>query len=152
MAKALGASLPLTGVAGHTTSGVAIGTPAYMAPEQLAADPAADHRVDIYAVGLLAYELLAGASPFAAPSPTATMTAQLTRTPDSLTKGRPEVPLAFSQLVDRCLAKSPEDRPADAHAVLAELDRISGAIAADVHRSTSSGDHSAERRKAAACR
>jgi hypothetical protein len=134
VAKALGASLPLTGVAGHTTSGMAIGTPAYMAPEQLAADPAADHRVDIYAVGLLAYELLSGASPFAAPSPTATMTAQLTRTPDPLATVRPGVPAAFSTLVERCLAKSPDQRPADARAVLSDLDRISGALAADEHR------------------
>ena len=134
VAKALGAALPLTGVAGHTTSGMAIGTPAYMAPEQLAADPVADHRVDIYAVGLLAYELLTGASPFAAPSPTATMTAQLTRTPESLTKVRADVPPALAQLVDRCLSKSPDDRPANAQAVLAELDRISGALAAETHR------------------
>ena len=137
VAKALGAALPLTGIAGHTTSGMAIGTPAYMAPEQLAADPAADHRVDIYAVGLLAYELLTGASPCAAPSPTATMTAQLTRTPDPLATVRPEVPPAFSSLVDRCLAKTPDARPADARAVLAELDRISGALAADAHREAS---------------
>jgi serine/threonine protein kinase len=143
VAKALGAALPMTGVAGHTTSGVAIGTPAYMAPEQLAADPAADHRVDLYAVGLLAYELLAGASPFAAPSPTATMTAQLTRTPESLTKVRPEVPLALAQLVDRCLAKTPDGRPATAHEMLGDLDRISGALAADVHRSANSGDYPA---------
>src|SRR5690606_19690568 len=95
VAKALGASLPLTGVAGHTTSGMAIGTPAYMAPEQLAADPSADHRVDLYAVGLVAYELLTGASPFAAPSPTATMTAQLTRVPRSLNELRDDVPPAL---------------------------------------------------------
>ena len=137
VAKALGASLPLAGPAGHTTSGMAIGTPAYMAPEQLAADPAADHRVDIYALGLLAYELLSGASPFSAPSPTATMAAQLTRVPDPLTTVRQDIPAAFSTLVERCLAKSPDDRPADANEVLAELDRISGAIAADIHRSTS---------------
>jgi hypothetical protein len=137
VAKALGASLPLQGVAGHTTSGMAIGTPAYMAPEQLAADPSADHRVDIYAVGLLAYELLAGASPFAAPSPTATMTAQLTRVPQSLSLIRPDVPGPLAQLVDRCLAKQADDRPADAQAVLAELDHISGAMAADAHRVTS---------------
>ncbi|HEY3933784.1 MAG TPA: serine/threonine-protein kinase [Gemmatimonadales bacterium] len=133
VAKALNAALPMGGP-GHTTSGMAIGTPAYMAPEQLAADPEADQRVDIYAVGLLAYELLSGASPFAAPSPTATMTAQLTRIPSPLHELRPEVPEAFSRLVQHCLAKSPEDRPPNAEAVLAELDRISGALAADAHR------------------
>ncbi len=135
VAKALSASMT-TGIAGHTTSGMAIGTPAYMAPEQLAADPAADHRVDLYATGLLAYELLMGASPFAAPSPTATMTAQLTRTPEPLHTLRPDVPPAFSHLVARLLAKDPADRPADAQIVLAELDRVSGAMAADHHRAT----------------
>ena len=137
VAKALNAALPMGGP-GHTTSGMAIGTPAYMAPEQLAADPDADQRVDIYAVGLLAYELLSGASPFAAPSPTATMTAQLTRIPEPLHQLRADVPTAFSDLVQHCLAKSPDDRPPDAQAVLLELDRISGALAADVHRGTSS--------------
>ena len=137
VAKALSASMPMGPIAGHTTSGMAIGTPAYMAPEQLAADPSADHRVDIYAVGLLGYELLTGKSPFAAASPTATMTAQLTRTPDLLHLSRPDVPPALSQLVRHCLAKDAEDRPVDAQAVLSELDRISGAIAADTHRSAS---------------
>lgn len=137
VAKALSASMPMGPIAGHTTSGMAIGTPAYMAPEQLAADPAADHRVDIYAVGLLAYELLTGTSPFAAASPTATMTAQLTRTPDLLHLSRPDVPPALSQLVQRCLAKDAEDRPPDARSVLGDLDKISGAIAADAHRSIS---------------
>jgi serine/threonine protein kinase len=136
VAKALNAALPAGGP-GHTTSGMAIGTPAYMAPEQLAADPDADQRVDIYAVGLLAYELLSGASPFAAASPTATMTAQLTRIPPPLHTLRPDVPEALSALIQHCLAKSPEDRPASADVVLHELDRISGALMADVHRSTS---------------
>ena len=136
VAKALFAALP-TGIAGHTTSGMAIGTPAYMAPEQLAADPAADHRVDLYAVGLLAYELLIGVSPFTAPSPTATMTAQLTRTPEPLHTLRPEIPQSLSALIARCLAKNPSDRPADAQEIITELDRISGAMAAVAHRETS---------------
>lgn len=66
VAKALSAAMPLSGV---TSAGIAIGTPAYMAPEQLAGDAAADHRMDIYAVGLLAYELVTGVSPFTSASP-----------------------------------------------------------------------------------
>ncbi len=131
VAKALTAALSFG--PGHTTSGMAIGTPAYMAPEQLAADPTADQRVDIYAVGLLAYEMITGASPFSSKSPTATMTAQLTRVPDPLHLARPDVPPALSALIQRCLAKSPDDRPKDAKEVLDDLDRISGAIAAAEH-------------------
>src|SRR5690606_37302426 len=111
--------------AGATTSGLAIGTPAYMAPEQLAADPAADHRVDIYAVGLLAYELLSGEAPFAGASPTATMAAQLTRDPDPIETHRPDVPAALSAITTRCLAKDPEQRPANADVLLAELEELS---------------------------
>jgi serine/threonine-protein kinase len=124
VAKAISAALPAAGV---TTSGMAIGTPAYMAPEQLAADPAADHRVDLYAVGLLAYELLSGESPFVGPSPAATMAAQLTRDPPALHSVRPDVPPALGVLVARCLAKDPEGRPDSAGALLAELDGMPGA-------------------------
>jgi serine/threonine-protein kinase len=122
VAKALTASMPISGV---TTAGIAIGTPAYMAPEQLAGDPAADHRLDLYAVGLLAYELLVGASPFSASSPAATMAAQLTRTPEPLHEIRPEVPRDLSALIMRCLEKSPDQRPATADALQAELDAVS---------------------------
>jgi eukaryotic-like serine/threonine-protein kinase len=101
VAKALSASLPAVGM---TTSGMAIGTPQYMAPEQLAGDPAADHRVDIYAVGLLGYELLTGAPTFAEPSPQATLAAQLTRNPAPLHLKRPDAPDALSRLLMRCLA------------------------------------------------
>jgi eukaryotic-like serine/threonine-protein kinase len=121
VAKALSAALPATGM---TSTGMAIGTPAYMAPEQLAADPTADHRVDIYAVGLLAYELLSGESPFTGPSPAATMAAQLTRDPPPLAALRSDVPPALSSLVNRCLAKAPEDRPSSAELLLAELDEL----------------------------
>jgi serine/threonine protein kinase len=121
VAKALSASLPSSGT---TSAGIAIGTPAYMAPEQLAADPAADHRMDIYAVGLLVYELLTGTQAFAESSPQATMAAQLTRMPPDLAKARPDIPAPLSSLIMRMLAKNPDDRPQTASAALEELDAI----------------------------
>jgi serine/threonine-protein kinase len=122
VAKALGAGGTAGGPGAMTTVGMAIGTPAYMAPEQLAADPAADHRADLYAAGLVAYELLTGASPFAAASPQATLAAQLTRDPAPLETLRPDVPPALAAAVTACLAKDPAARPASAEALLALLD------------------------------
>jgi serine/threonine-protein kinase len=121
VAKAINAAMPITTA---TAAGIAIGTPAYMAPEQLAGDPAADHRIDIYAAGLVAYELLTGESPFAGPSPRETLAAQLTRDPKPLHELSPSVPRTFSTLVMRCLAKDPADRPASADEVLRELDSL----------------------------
>jgi hypothetical protein len=129
VAKAISAAMPAVGM---TTSGMAIGTPAYMAPEQLAGDPAADHRVDIYAVGLLGYELLAGEAPFKASSPQETMAAQLTRAPEPISKRRPDAPPALASLLTRCLAKNPADRPQAATEVVSLLDSLeisSGAMA-----------------------
>ncbi|MFI5310791.1 MAG: serine/threonine-protein kinase [Gemmatimonadales bacterium] len=121
VAKAISASLPAVGT---TTSGMAIGTPAYMAPEQLAGDPAADHRMDIYAVGLLAYELLTGEAPFSEPSPQETMAAQLTRAPQPIARTRSDVPPALTSLVMQCLAKNPDQRPSSAAELLASLDAL----------------------------
>ena len=121
VAKALSAALPLSGV---TSAGIAIGTPAYMAPEQLAGDASADHRMDIYAVGLLAYELVTGMSPFTAPSPRETLAAQLTRDPTPLHEISPEMPRSLSALIMRCLAKDPAARPQTADEILHELDSM----------------------------
>ncbi|MBC8089308.1 MAG: protein kinase [Phycisphaerae bacterium] len=122
VAKALSAAIPSSN--GGTTTGMAIGTPAYMAPEQLAADPAADHRMDIYAVGLLGYELLTGKSPFAGNSPQATLAAQLTQMPDALHRSLPEVPVVFSNIIMKCLEKDASKRFPSATALLAELDAM----------------------------
>jgi eukaryotic-like serine/threonine-protein kinase len=121
VAKALSAALPLSSV---TTAGIAIGTPAYMAPEQLAGDVNADHRMDIYAVGLLAYELVTGMSPFTGPSPRETLAAQLTRDPKPLHEVSPAIPRSLSTLIMRCLAKDPAARPQTADEVLHELDSL----------------------------
>jgi len=126
VAKALNAAMPSSGM---TSTGMAIGTPAYMAPEQLAGDPAADHRLDIYALGLLAYELLIGRSPFATLSPQQTLAAQLTRDPEPLSVFRNDVPLPLAAIIMRCLAKQPDDRYPTAEALLTALDGISSASA-----------------------
>lgn len=121
VAKALSAAIP---VHGATTTGMAIGTPAYMAPEQLAADPAADHRVDLYAVGLLAYELLTGSSPFTGASPQATLAAQLTQMPEPPHRTLKDIPEPLSALIMHCLEKDAAKRPQSAQALLSQLEAL----------------------------
>ncbi|HJR65802.1 MAG TPA: protein kinase [Gemmatimonadaceae bacterium] len=105
-----------------TATNTVLGTPLYMAPEQAAGDPATDHRADLYALGLIAYELLAGAHPFAGRPPQATLVAHLTETPVPLAEHRPDVPPALGALVARLLAKAPNDRPQTAAEVIRVLD------------------------------
>jgi TolB-like protein len=105
-----------------TMSGLVVGTPAYMAPEQAAGDPTADHRADLYSLGLVAYELLTGQAPFIGRTPQATMAAHATQTPEPVTKGRPTVPPALAALVMRLLEKRPADRPQTADDVLRALE------------------------------
>ena len=108
-----------------TQAGMAVGTPAYMAPEQAAGGDDVDHRADLYAWGLVAWETLAGRHPFAeARSPLALIGAQITRAPAPLATMRPDVPAALATLVARCLAKDPADRPADASELLRALDSV----------------------------
>ncbi len=96
-----------------------------MAPEQAAGDPSTDHRADLYAWGVLAYELLTGAHPFAQhASAHALITAHMTQTPPSVASVAPTVPVALSELIARCLAKLPTDRPSSADDVLAQLDTV----------------------------
>ncbi len=121
VAKALTASAT-AGDAGLTDLGVALGTPAYMAPEQAAADPHVDHRADLYAFGCLAYECLSGAPPFAGRPIQSLLAAQLTETPESLGRRRPNLPAALTAIVMRCLEKRPADRPQQASEILAVLE------------------------------
>src|SRR5439155_805502 len=98
--------------------------PAYMAPEQAAADPHLDHRADLYALGILGYEMLTGRPPFTAATPQATLAAQVTQTPQPVTAQRPAVPGALNALVMRCLEKHPADRFQSAGAVLEALEQM----------------------------
>ncbi len=99
-----------TGVQKLTTAGVALGTPAYMAPEQAAAEPNLDHRVDIYAVGAMGYELLTGRPPFTGRSSQEILAAHVTQVPEPVTARRPAVSPALGAVIMKCLAKRPADR------------------------------------------
>jgi serine/threonine-protein kinase len=107
-----------------TTAGVALGTPAYMAPEQASADPHLDHRVDIYAVGAVAYELLTGRPVFMGTTPQMILSAHVTEAPQPVTKHRDTVPPVLEQLVLRCLEKKPADRFQSAEELLPQLEAL----------------------------
>jgi eukaryotic-like serine/threonine-protein kinase len=123
VAKAVSAATD-AGQGGITTLGVVLGTPAYMAPEQGAGDPATDHRADLYAFGCLAYEALTGAPPFTGRPPAALIAAHAIEPPEPLARRRPDVPPALVELVMRCLAKRAADRPQSAAEVLEALDGV----------------------------
>jgi serine/threonine-protein kinase len=107
-----------------TTAGVALGTPTYMAPEQATADPHVDHRADIYAVGVLAYEMLAGRPPFVGAAPQVVLAAHVTEPAEPVTKHRETVPPALASLVMRCLEKKPADRWQTGEELLRQLETL----------------------------
>jgi serine/threonine-protein kinase len=120
-----------TGDARLTTAGLILGTPAYMAPEQIMGDATADARADLYSLGLVAYEMLAGGPPFGATTQQQLIAAHVTEAPRPLGERRPDVPPALAAIVMRCLQKEPSKRPNSAAELAAEL------------RAVSSGTHTA---------
>lgn len=128
VAKALSSSREAdedTGDSTLTVAGTSLGTPDYISPEQATADPALDHRSDIYSLGVTAYHLLAGRLPFPATSHREAITAHLTKTPPPLAGARDDVPPELAALVMRCMEKDPAARPQTADLIVEELDRIS---------------------------
>jgi len=119
IARAMGAA---AGDPAETGPSLTIGTPAYMAPEQVSGDGRTDHRADIYAAGLVMYEMLEGRLPFACDSARQLTLARLTRNPSPLT--RPDCPPELAALVMRCLARAPAARPRTVDALLADLEAI----------------------------
>jgi len=114
-----GMSTTLTGM------GTSLGTPAYMAPEQAAGDPDTGVRADLYAWGVMAYELLAGRHPFARhQSPHALIRAHMSEAPQGLAVHAPELPPAVADVVMQCLAKMPEERPPSAAALVSVLEGV----------------------------
>ena len=122
IAKAISASRTLQDGETLTQLGIAIGTPAYIAPEQAAGDPAVDQRADIYSFGCLAYEMLTGQAPFANRSPQRVLAAHLSEAPRPVVELRPDAPPPLASMVMRCLEKDAAARPQTAHELLASLD------------------------------
>jgi eukaryotic-like serine/threonine-protein kinase len=105
-----------------TQLGTSIGTPAYMAPEQAAADPSTDARADIYSFGCMAYELLAGRPPFIERTPQRLLAAQMAERPQPIGELRPDTPLLLAQTVMACLEKDADSRPQSASDLVKALD------------------------------
>ncbi len=114
-------------MAGHTVVGAIVGTVQYMAPEQAQALPV-DHRADIYAAGLIIYDMLGGRQRFErAESVIAELTSRTLAPPPSLTTINPAVPETIDQIVRRCLQPDPGARYATAQELLADLDQLDDA-------------------------
>lgn len=113
----------LLGATGATRSGAGFGTVGYMAPEQVEGAHV-DARADVWALGVILYELLAGRRPFRGDSEAAVLHAILHTEPEPLSRARPELPLAVDALLQRLLSKRPGDRPADGAAVLRAIEHL----------------------------
>jgi tetratricopeptide (TPR) repeat protein len=122
IAKAITASRTESGSGTLTQLGTSIGTPAYMAPEQVVGDPNIDQRVDLYALGCMAFELLTGQQPFGDRPTSRMLAAHLTETPPAVTSLRPDCPPDLAALVTRLMAKDPSQRPQSAAELLPVLD------------------------------
>jgi len=133
-----------------TSVGFALGTPAYMAPEQATADPHTDERADIYALGAMAYEMLTGQPPFSGSSPQAVLAAHITQVPTAVSSVRPAIPPVLATVVMRCLEKRPADRFQKARDLLPHLDAYltpsGGTLATAAAPTVSSGTEAALRR------
>jgi serine/threonine-protein kinase len=93
-----------------TVTGMAVGTPAYMSPEQAMGERDVDGRSDIYSLGIVAYQMLAGETPFKATNTPAMLMKHVSEPPQPLRRKRPDVPQNLANAIERSLAKKPEDR------------------------------------------
>ncbi|MGK2963673.1 MAG: protein kinase domain-containing protein [Gemmatimonadaceae bacterium] len=125
IAKAISDARTEQGGASLTATGTSLGSPAYMAPEQIAGDSSVDHRADIYAFGCLAYEILTGRPPFRAETLQRVMGLHITAKAEPIADLRPDVPLQLDAIVKHCLEKDPADRPQSAASIVTALEAVS---------------------------
>jgi hypothetical protein len=124
VAKAFAVAKTLASGEKITQVGTSPGTPAYMAPEQVAADPSTDHRADIYAFGVMAYEMISGWPPFHGRTPQKLIAAQMGERPVPIGDLRTDTPPMLARLVMNCLEKEPDDRPQSAAALVIALEQV----------------------------
>jgi serine/threonine protein kinase len=105
-----GIARALEGGARLTQTGIAVGTPAFMSPEQATGDREIDGRSDVYSLGIVGYLMLAGRLPFEASSTPAMLVKHVSAPPHPLREYRPDAPPAIVAVIEKCLAKKPEDR------------------------------------------
>lgn len=128
-----------------TASGLAVGTPAYMSPEISTGETHVDGRSDLYSLGCVLYEMLAGLPPHTGRTAQVVMARHRAATPARLAVVRPQLPPEIEAIVDRCLAKSPGDRYADARELLDAIERALASLATE--RSADVGRHSVRERR-----
>lgn len=107
-----------------TAVGAMLGTPAYMAPEQIESARVVDHRADLYAFGCVAYELLTGQPPLLRGSLQATLAAQVSEKPEHVSLLRADVPPVLADLIMQCLEKKPAQRLDSASRIVRTLDEL----------------------------
>src|SRR3954471_11461953 len=117
-----------------TLTGVAVGTPAYMSPEQALGERELDGRSDVYSLGIVGYHMLIGEAPFKASSAAAMLVKHVSEIPPRVNSKRPDVPPYLAQAIDRAMSKRPEDRWSNASEF---RDALAGAIVAPLGQSAS---------------
>jgi len=141
--KAIDVARPHQPASALTQAGMAVGTPAYMAPEQAAGDPNVDLRADLYAWALVAYECLTGAHPFGKRSMQGYVSAHMVERPVPLSERNPDVSHTVATLIMRCLEKDPEQRPRSALEIVDAIQIASTTASAPIATRSPPGDRGA---------
>ncbi|MGA7180559.1 MAG: protein kinase [Thiobacillaceae bacterium] len=118
------------GAQGETHQNVLMGSPRYMAPEQITGNPI-DGRTDVFSAGVVLYEMLTGQAPFTAPDLHMLLYRIVNEIPAPVSRFRPDVPPELDSLLARCMAKQPEQRPASARELYFELEKIAAQISVE---------------------